>query len=245
MTDHELQQLVEQSASTDMAFLLKAKEDAKARMKADPSKANIAAFNKAAEALDRLVRNGRDAAGRTGSGRTFDSVEAVRRFLSESGFAAARTTVSRHHGKGLFGRNSDGVFEETAVLAYAEAHLKLSGSGKKVSEEDKERSRRKSEAEIALLEEKHLREQLKRRREQGRLVERNELELYVAARAGVLESMIKSEFQKRILEYVELVGGRPGRAKDLLQELNHTLDAALNEYARTDSFEVVFRHDDA
>ena len=59
MDEKHLQSLISKSNSTDLAFLLKAKEMAKGRMQKDPSKANIAAFEKADRALrERMAEPG-------------------------------------------------------------------------------------------------------------------------------------------------------------------------------------------
>jgi hypothetical protein len=177
------------------------------------------------------------------TGRSYRTQAEVCRFLEDQGFRAPSSTVDRHFKRGLFGTNREGVFEERVVLEYARVNLKRKESGKTAEQEDEELARQKRKEEYELVREKRLRERIRREKDQGRLIDRSLLEIELAARAGVLESMIKGEIQKRIRALVHLVGGTPERAGDLLTELNNVVDAALTDYAKTDSFEAVFRAD--
>ncbi|MGE4552209.1 MAG: hypothetical protein AB7D57_03800 [Desulfovibrionaceae bacterium] len=240
-----LEQLLQQSAATDAAFLLKAKEEAKARMRVDPSQANIAAFQKARDALDRLTSgrgDGGEAAPEPGPVPGFRTLAEVCRFLDGRGWRAPSSTVDRHCKRGLFGANREGVFEERVVLDYARVHLRRRDSGRTAEQEDEDMARERRREELELIREKRLNERIKRERNQGRLIERALLEIELGARAGVLEAFIKGEIQKRVRELVHLVGGSPERAGELLGQLYGVVDTALTDYARTDNFEVVF-HD--
>lgn len=166
----------------------------------------------------------------------------VCRFLENEGFAATNSTVHRHFRRGLFGK-IDGKFDADAVRRYAEQNLKRQKTGKTVAIERAEEDEEKRRYERELVKEKALRERLKRKREQGRLIDRDLLEIELASRAGVLESLLKSEFSKRVRDLVDMTGGRPESARDMLLEVSAIIDSALNTYARTDDFEVIFDAD--
>ena len=57
---NQLDALLEQSARTDSPLLLKAKEDAKKKVKGDPSPANLAAFSRSKKMLDEAMSDSLD-----------------------------------------------------------------------------------------------------------------------------------------------------------------------------------------
>ena len=53
----------------------------------------------------------------------------------------------------------------------------------------------------------------------------------LAARAMVLSSGLRSAFESKVLDYIELVHGDPKTAASLVDALAGTLDQALNEFS--------------
>jgi len=176
--------------------------------------------------------------------RSFKTQKDAIAFLVGEGFDSNKSNFSRHTREGKVGKSAEGVFEAEALLAYARLHVKTVDSGKTLSREDKERSKAKADAELELVQEKARRERIKREKEEGRVVSKSDLHVELGSRAGVLDSMLRSALQKRIREFVDIVNGKPSLAGELLSELNATLDQAMNEYARTDTFKVVFADED-
>lgn len=56
MMQNDVLDLARQSAASDLAFLLKAKEQAKARLRDDATQENIAAFRRAKGAVEEEIR---------------------------------------------------------------------------------------------------------------------------------------------------------------------------------------------
>ncbi|WP_018126147.1 hypothetical protein [Desulfovibrio oxyclinae] len=164
----------------------------------------------------------------------------VRRFLEAEGYTAAHSTVDRHFKQGKFGRNTDGLFDVAALKLYAAANLKRIQSGKTMTQEQQELQDARERAKLELIEEQVKTARLKRRREEGQLIDRNNVMLEIAARAGVLESQFKSSIQSGVLDLIDLVKGNPERAADLMRTLNQLVDEVLTEYANMDPAEVVF-----
>ena len=73
-TDQNLDSLLERSSGTDVPLLLKAKEDAKRRVKDDPSATNLVALNRATQML-------RDAMSTQNGNQSFSGVKDVLAYL--------------------------------------------------------------------------------------------------------------------------------------------------------------------
>lgn len=149
--------------------------------------------------------------------KTFDTVTAVREFLEVEGFIASRSTVNRHHSQGLFSRTKDGVFDEKAVLTYAHANLKRAGSGKTVTQEEKERAERKSEIEFKLSQEKYRRERIKRIREEGGVIDVAAYHQDLAARMAFFSLQLDGFAVQQAEAVVDvLLGKRLDRAERII-----------------------------
>ena len=74
----QLDALLEQSERTDIPLLLKAKEDAKKKVKDDPSPANLAALSRSKKMLDEAMSNQTD-------DKTLPNVKAVLEYLHKAG----------------------------------------------------------------------------------------------------------------------------------------------------------------
>ncbi|NDV20015.1 hypothetical protein GO013_11335 [Pseudodesulfovibrio sp. JC047] len=177
--------------------------------------------------------------------RIFRTQTEAWQFLDGEGFKSNSSSFGRHCQAGLVGKNTDGAFEAEALLTYARAKLNRKTSGKKVTQEEKDRDVRKKEAEINLTEFKAERERIKLEKEQGKLIERNHVQREIGARAGVLSSMFKSEVQKRGRELVETVEGKPGKTRDLIRALIEMFDDMATEYSNMKTIEVMISDEDS
>jgi len=175
--------------------------------------------------------------------RRFNTQTEAIGFLVDEGYISNKSNFSRHVREGKVGKSADGVFEAESLLSYAALNVKRADSGKTLSREDKDRASAKAEAELNLIQEKYKRERIKRQREEGKLIDRNKLEIEIGARAGILSSLFKSEVQKRGREFVELVEGKPSKTGDLIHELIDTFDKMATEYASMKTIEVVISDD--
>ncbi|WP_460031304.1 hypothetical protein [Megalodesulfovibrio paquesii] len=107
-----------------------------------------------------------------------------------------------------------------------------------------ERQRRKEEADIRIKEAVARREERKTAVLEGRYVLREQVDQELAARAVAFNAGLKSQVEAAALDLVTSVGGRPTRARALVQALERIIDAASNEYAREMEFEVNIHADE-
>lgn len=161
---------------------------------------------------------------------TFGTISEVCRYLDDRGFRATTSTVTRDFHKGLFGRNREGRFDAEIVLKYAELHRKRADSGKRKSVEDFDLQRERAEAELEKIREQTRLAEVKRMKEEGRLVPRDLYEKDLAARlaffSNQLEALavtvsegsvlaIQGRGLKQVSAMIEMVGGDQGKAMDL------------------------------
>lgn len=229
-----LEDLLERSAETDLPTLLRAKEEAKRRMRDDPSPQNVSVFEKASRLLEARMDKSND----TGAG-DLRSVAAVLGHLQESGRKVRKSKLYQDVKSGLLARRADGAFRRADVDAYAQT-LPLVAVPEKDSDRIKELAQRRQEATIRKIEEETERIRFRREVERGRYIPREDVELELAGRAVVLESGIRQAVEMHVLELVELVGGDPRRSQEFLERFETMLDGALNEYAATAEYEVTF-----
>lgn len=90
--DIDLLDLVEKSKANDLAFLLKAKEQSKARMKQNPTPDNISAFRRARAAVEEESR--RIQGGSTAM-KIFKTQLDACTFLRDSGFKISKSAFNR------------------------------------------------------------------------------------------------------------------------------------------------------
>jgi len=171
--------------------------------------------------------------------RAFNTQASAIQFLVDEGFDSNKSNFSRHTRQGKVSKSVEGVFEAEALLSYARSHVRRAESGKTLSREEKDRANAKAEAELNLIQEKFKRERLKRQKEEGKLIDRNKVEVEIGVRAGILSSLFKSEVQKRGREFVELVEGKPGKTGELIQSLMDMFDIMATDYANMKNIEAV------
>jgi len=86
--------------------------------------------------------------------------------------------------------------------------------------------------------------EFERQRLEGKYIPRQDLELELASRAGVLDTGLRSDIKTHARDWVHMVGGRAERVPDLVEAMLDVLDRRLNEYARMDRFEVIFSEEE-
>ncbi len=97
---------------------------------------------------------------------------------------------------------------------------------------------RKAKAEAEKLEEQAKAERFKNDVREGKFIPRDDVEVELAARAGVLATGLRTAFETQMLDFIYLVGGNPKKAADLLLAYERQLDMALNEYSRPITYDV-------
>jgi len=235
-----LEQLLAQSRSTDVPALLQAKEVAKRLARENPSSANTAALARVMAMLSDAEKTMSDMQ----TPDVFKSVGAVLRYLEEEkGRQIKKTKLYDDVKSGLL-RKEDRTYRRIDVDRYA-ATLPLASTPDGRTEAAEERLRRSEEADIRMKEARADREERKNAIMAGQYVSRADVDQELAARAATLNQGLKSKFEAAALELVNIVGGKPKRARTLVQHMERLVDAACAEYAQAMEFEVaIYDFDD-
>jgi hypothetical protein len=202
--------LAEQSAQTDLAYLLKAKEESKKRMKEKPSQENIAAFNRARDAVD--AETNRLATGPSPL-RVYKTQADAVTYLQNAGYKISTATFNRAVKAGKVPTNAAGHYEENVLLAYAGAHREPTAKveNKALSSATTERI----SADAELKQYQAARQKLRLEKEQGLLMPRQEHERDLAARALFFKREVENFIHLHGAAMLHLVGGDESRLPDL------------------------------
>ncbi|MCL2791099.1 MAG: hypothetical protein FWD79_10705 [Desulfobulbus sp.] len=228
-----LEQLLEKSRSTDIPVLLQAKEQAKQMVRRDPSSANIAALSR----VTTMLEEAKQTMNETEPPEVFKSAGEVLRYLQEDKGRQIRKTKLYADVKSGLLRKEERKFRRLDVDKYA-ASLPLASTPDGRVAEAEDRLRRSEEADIRMKEARAAREERKNAILEGQFVPRADVDQELAARAAALNQGIKSRVEAAALDLVNKVGGKPKRARLLVQEISLLIDAACNEYAQPMEFEV-------
>lgn len=173
-------------------------------------------------------------------GNSFRSLEEVRRHLAAKGFKITKSSIHRHKQDSFILPVAGGVFTGKAVARYANF---LRGKGLGPPEPSADASgpnSRFQNARADKMEQEALLLRLKTQAEQGKYLPRVKVEQDLAARAMMLKSGFRHMIQSGASEFVDLVGGNPGKIPDLVLELTQRVDRVLSDYASADSIVLEF-----
>ncbi len=210
MPEHNLLALAEKTSENDLAFLLKAKEEAKRRMKDDPSKDKIKAFESARSAVEAEAARLQSGTPGLAFKEQLDAVD----YLTAQGFKVSKSKFNRDLKKGLVATTPEGLFEAQILLAYAVVHLVPLAKA-----EDKAGSQavtRKLDADAQYKQIATQRQELKLKKEQGLLMARADHEQDLAARAAFFKAEIEGFIHRQAGPIIALVGGDEGRVSELI-----------------------------
>lgn len=235
--EQNLDSLLERSSGTDVPLLLKAKEDAKRRVKDDPSTANLAALNRATQML-------RDAMSSQNGDQIFGSVKATLAYLEGQGRKISQSQLYKDIKLGFVRRQKDGGFRQRDVDQYA-ATLPMLALPEKEADAMTELARQELEEKVAKTREQRLAIAFDRRVKEGKYIPREDVALELASRASILDVGLRSVFRLYVADYIRLVGGDVTKAEELAAEFEKNLDAALTEYSRPMDFKVEYVPDKA
>lgn len=171
----------------------------------------------------------------------FKSIEAVRRFLLDKGYAVTKSTIGRHSKDGYI---RAGATEDQA-LKYAKAFLKETATGKRKEEAIADEQRRYLRGRADKVEQEATQLRLKTLEQEGKLIPREQVTQDLAARAVMLKGGLKHLVQSNVNSWVHLVEGNPRKAPDLLRELLEKIERMLSDYAGADSIVLEFVDDDS
>lgn len=235
--EQNLDTMLERSSGTDVPLLLKAKEDAKRRVKDDPSTTNLAALARATQMLGA-------AKAAMGKNQVLAGVKDVLAYLQGQGRKISQSQLYKDLKRGHLRREPDGSFSQRAVDRYAQTLTLVSMPEAKADA-------------VADLAEEELKEKIAKTREQrlsiafdravkeGRYIPREEVALELASRAMTLGVGLRSVFRLCAPDWIRLVGGDAGKADALITEFEKNLDEALHQYSRPMEFSVEYIPDPA
>lgn len=230
--EQTLDALLERSASTDIPLLIKAREDAKRRVKDDPTAANLAALKSANQLL-------RDALGNQQGNRTFADVKSVLAYLQNNGRKVSQAQLYKDLKRGYLRRQPDKSFRQRDVDAYATT-LSVVSMPEREADENSDLAKQKLREDIAKTREQRRSIVFAREKEAGKYILREDVSLELASRAAALGLGLRSVFRLNVADYIRMVGGDVGMAEELAAEFEKNLDMALNEYSKPMDFKVEY-----
>ncbi|HNQ00719.1 MAG TPA: hypothetical protein PKN59_00380 [Syntrophales bacterium] len=171
--------------------------------------------------------------------RCFDNVDEVIEYLAACGWVARKSTVYRHRKEGKFFPKENGQFRQKDVDRYARTWLKRQSTGRKVKDRLDELQEKKLLEEYE--EQKEKTRKIKRQNdvEEGKLIDRADVEKWLAGRAGILEAGLKHWIQSRAADWVRMTGGDLKGVGELINAMIRDLDEHINGYAAAKEFDLV------
>lgn len=230
--NQDLLALAEKSAETDLAFLLRAKEEAKKRMKDNPSPENISAFNKARDAVDTETARVSAAA----PGRVYKTQLDAVAFLKDRGFKVSKSALNRDLKAGKISTDINGHFEEASLLAYALALKEPTATAENKALSSATTFRLSADAELKKYQAE--RQKLKLEKEQGLLMPRSEHERDLAARALFFKKEVENFIHLYGPGIIHMVGGDENRLPDLFAHWETATAEWMNAWAQEREFVV-------
>ena len=201
----------------DLFVLAKAKQQAQQAVLENPTTQTLATLDRASKALEHAVA----------MQKVLKGVPEVLAYLEQNGRVAKKTKLYTDIKKGLLKKTGES-FAVHDVDLYMMS-LPMATTPKEAF--DAAGQRRKEEADIRKAEAQAASEEFNLAIKQGEYVPRSEVDVALAARAMTLSSGLRSAFESKALDYIELVHGDPKTAASLIDALAGTLDQALNEFS--------------
>lgn len=201
-----------------------------------PTAANLRDYEAAQAALDRFVAQlmaGAEAE------KPFPTIAEVLDCLKSDGWKVTKTSLYRHAKEGKLLPRPDGAYAPKDVERYARTFLKQQSTGKKVNEKLDTLQRERLEKELRSLDLDIKRKERQEEKESGNLVPREQLDIELATRAGILDAGLRHWIQSHAAEWIRLVGGDTKKVGDLINLMGRDLDEYINAYASTKEYQVM------
>ena len=228
--ENNLDSLLERSSGTDVPLLLKAKEDAKRRVKDDPSAANLTALSRANNMLREAMSQ---------SDQNFGGMKDVLAYLQGAGRKISQSQLYKDLSRGYLRRQSDGSFKQRDVDKYAQT-LKLVAMPEQKADEMGVLAKQELEEKVAKTREQRMSIAFDRKVKEGKYILREEVSLELASRASALDVGLRSVFRLHAPDYVRMVGGDASKSEEMIASFEKNLDAALMEYSKPMDFKVEY-----
>jgi hypothetical protein len=234
--NENLKPYLDRSASTDLPYLLKAKEESKKRMNDQPSAKNIDAFNKASQMLEAHLAKADSSAPASAGFKTVDMALA---HLKEKGWKVSRSKIFADAGSGMLKRQADGSILAPDLDRYVvEARLKLAGAAPKDGGEMAKLKIRQTKAEIREREAKASLAEMSEREKAGELISREEADIQMAMAVTILRAQLRAFLSGAAPEIVHIVGGDPKKMDALLDLLTGKTNDFFNGFSKKQEFRV-------
>jgi hypothetical protein len=175
---------------------------------------------------------------------SFDTIADVLDYLVDSGWKVTKTSLYRHQKEGKIQPCPNGTYLQKDVDKYAKAFLRQKSTGRRISERRDELQRRKLELEIETIEIDKKRKLLAYNKDQGQLVPREQMEIELAMRAGVLDAGLKHWVQSNAAAWIRAVSGDMKKVGEFINLMSRDLDEHINRYAASSEFQVVIDADE-
>jgi hypothetical protein len=206
----------------------------------DASLGNLKAWQAAEMALDEFIGGLKNKA----DSEAFRNRVAVVEYLKRNNIRISKTKLYRDADTGKLRIQPDGSILLSDVELYTRAYLT---PRQKASMNADIEALQKEKLE---LESKKLREQIAklewdREKEAGKYLLRSSFEMELAARAAVLQVTLQQMASTKAYEWIAVCQGNHTKAQDLTAMITAEIDEALNNYASTDSFHVIFTNEPA
>lgn len=230
--EQHLESLLERSSSTDVPLLLKAKEDAKRRVKDDPSAANLAALGRVTKMLE-------DAMSSQNGNENLPDVKSVLSYLQGQGRKISQAQIYKDLKRGLLRRQKDRSFRQRDVDMYASSLVMLA-MPQREADESTDLAREQMRENIEKIREQKLSIRFTREKDSGKYILREDVALELASRAATLSLALRGVFRLNVADYIRMAGGDVTKAEEIAAEFEKNLDMALNEYSRPMEFKIEF-----
>ncbi|MBU1233308.1 MAG: hypothetical protein KKD01_01200 [Proteobacteria bacterium] len=168
----------------------------------------------------------------------------VLRHLQAMGYDITQRTFYRHCEQGKLHKSTNNIYTVRLVQQYVKSvALYRPGTAPGEGSNVEDLAAEKLKKEIKKLDEGGRREELKRKKEEGLLIERPALYLELAARAVALDTGFRQMVHMESSSLIVAVKGDINRQRDLEDMLLQAWNNLLDSYATKDEFEVLFEDD--
>ena len=166
-------------------------------------------------------------------------IEAVA-WLKEQGYKVGKSKFYDDVKAGKIKLRDDGSVPVSEIERYVRGEGLIQLSRATGQRGDDDLSEQKLKKEIEKLDWENRKREFEYERDLGNYIPKEELELELASRAGVLESGLRTKIKAHSRDWVRLVEGLPDKVPNLVEAILECLNEQLNEFARLDRFQVEF-----
>ncbi len=169
----------------------------------------------------------------------FSTIADVLNYLA-AGWRVTKPSLYRHQKQGKIQPQPDGTYSQNDIDRYARTWLKQKSTGKKVSQRMDELQRKKLEQELQILTLDYERKKFQNEKDTKNFIPREQMDIELAARAGILDEGLKHWVQSRAADWIRTADGDTKKVGGLINLMNRDLDEHINSYASTREYQVVF-----